>query len=129
VKRYTPSQKAEVLEYASEHGATTEARSLVTKLGRHLEGEHPYSAMLAAELSLVQQKQDAELLDDHLADRNEPLYVTELLARAQQHGLAYVAEMLPATRDGAMELEVPPRLMEQGLARIQAERCQSGRLM
>ncbi len=99
----------------------TAARAMITKLQRHLQPDHPYRALLSTELSLVQHKSDAELLDDHLADRNEPLYVSEFVDRAQEHGLAYLSEMVPATPDGALELEVPPQLMQEGLSRVEAE--------
>ncbi|RLB53522.1 MAG: hypothetical protein DRI90_21070, partial [Deltaproteobacteria bacterium] len=98
-------------------------RSLVTKLQRHLDGDHPYRALLAAELSLVHDKSDAELLDDHLADCNEPLYLADFVTRASKHGLTYLSELIPATPDGAMELEVPAQLMAQGLSRVEAEQC------
>jgi len=99
------------------------ARSLATKLHRHTEGDHPYLALFGAELALVHDKPDAELLDDHLADHNEALYFDQFVERADAAGLSYVGEMLPATPDGAMDMQLVPELMQQGLSRREAEQC------
>ncbi len=100
----------------------TAVRSRLAKLRRHLpEKGGAYAAMLGAELELAQAKTDAELLDDHLAEHNEPLYVEQFVARAAEHDLDYVGELVPATADGALELALPAQLMKDGLTRIEAE--------
>lgn len=98
------------------------ARSTVARLARHLgRPEHPYRALLSAELDLVRRKADAELCDDELAVHNEPLYFETFIQRAAAQGLQYLAELVPASPDGALDAELAAALLQEGLDRVRAE--------
>ena len=98
------------------------AKSAVTRLARMLaERQDPYAQLLRAELALLDNKDDGYLLGEYLAPINEALHVRDFLARAAEHGLAFLAESLPATPDGALELTTPWELMGAGLSRAEAE--------
>ena len=98
-------------------------RSAAKRIQRDMgEPHHPYSALLAAELELLEGRDDAELLDDELSPHNEALYVDEFLRRASEAGLQLVAETLPATADGALDAMLRPRLLRDGLAWSDVER-------
>lgn len=107
---------------ATPGAAVRAAKTAVARLGRCVRApSHPYSAMLSLELDLVRSKPDGYLLRDHMADRNEALYVGELVRRAGEHGLVYLDETLPLTAEGELELVVPSELMVSGLSRVEAE--------
>jgi SAM-dependent methyltransferase/methyltransferase-like protein len=84
---------------------------------------HPYSRLLGAEIDLALSKADGYLLQEHLSEVNEPLHVKELLRRASAHGLAYVCEMLSATPEGDLDLDLVAELTDAGMARVDAEEC------
>lgn len=96
-------------------------KSAAKRLARYLgTPDHAYGALLAAELSRVEASSPAELLDDDLCEHNEALYFRDFAARAAEHGLSLVAELVPATRDGRLEAEVLPELLRDH-ARVVAE--------
>ncbi|MSP24435.1 MAG: methyltransferase domain-containing protein [Myxococcales bacterium] len=98
------------------------ARAALARVRRHAPGaEHPYGALLRGELELIQSKSEGYLLGEYLAEHNEPVYVSEFLRRAGLHGLAFVAELLPATPDGERELAVLADLLAAGVSRSDAE--------
>lgn len=116
----------DVMRAASAHGEEDErlraAKIALKRLQRHVRPEaHPYCALLASEVELALQQRDSYVLSEHLAERNEALYVRELLSRAAEHGLQLAAETLPATPDGELELSLLPELESEGLDRLQAE--------
>jgi methyltransferase-like protein len=51
-----------------------------------------YSAALRYEQALLAQYQDSYVYHEHLEDINEPVYFSEFIRRAGQHGLQYVSE-------------------------------------
>lgn len=107
---------------AGEQAALRAAKGALNRLQRHVTApQHPYSALLALEISLAKGHPDGYLLREHLAEINEPLYFREFARRAGEHGLCYLAEALPATPDGGAELSVLPDLLAAGLSRIDAE--------
>ncbi len=96
------------------------ARSAAARLEGHLRPDDPYRALLAAELALIRGKSDAELCDDDLAEHNAPVSVDRFVAHAEAHGLAYLAEMMPASADGLLDGDILPALLAE-LPRIDAE--------
>jgi hypothetical protein len=118
---------SELMRSAARHATTPTAavraaKTAAARLGRSVRAPaHPYAALLAVELELIRQKPDGYLLRDHMAERNEPLYVGELARRAAKHGLVYLDETLPLTAEGEMELGVPAELMAAGVPRVDAE--------
>jgi len=105
-----------------DEAAVRAAKGALARLQRHVTApQHPYAALLSLELGLARAHPDGYLLREHLAEINEPLYFRELSRRAAEHGLSYLAEMLPATPDGGAELSVLPDLEASGLSRVDAE--------
>lgn len=51
-----------------------------------------YSAALRYEQTLLAQYQDSYVYHEHLEDINEPVYFSEFIRRAGQHGLQYISE-------------------------------------
>lgn len=98
------------------------AKSALARLARHGVGDkHPWGALLAAEIGLLDSKPDGYLLGEYLAEHNEPLLFADLASRAREHGLRYLAEALPASPDGALEASVLADLLASGLSRVDAE--------
>lgn len=98
------------------------AKSRVALLQRFTSrGKDPYTALLAGELEGARDKPDGYLVGEHLADVNRPLYFKAFIAAARAHGLAYVAELMPATAEGALETELASELDAEGLPRLEIE--------
>lgn len=97
------------------------ARSAAAKLEQHLQPDDPYRALLKAELALIRRKSDADLCDDDLAEHNDPVGVERFAAHAASHGLAFLAEMMPASPDGVLDGETLPALLDDQIPRIRAE--------
>ncbi|MEZ4440981.1 MAG: class I SAM-dependent methyltransferase [Polyangiaceae bacterium] len=99
-------------------------KSAVTRLARLLpQNDHPYTQLLRAELGLLEGKDDGYLLGEYLAPHNEPIYFADMMARAAEHGLAFLAETLPASPDGFLEHALPWEVMGTSLSRVDAEQC------
>ena len=112
---------------AAAQGAPTQeaglrsARAALDELARRNDASrHPYNTLLAAELGLAAAQDEGELWQDLLAEHNEPVYFRTFVRRAAEHGLAYLAESLPATADGELELELLGEL-GAGADRVEAE--------
>lgn len=98
------------------------ARSAAARLARRLgDLDHPFRALLAAEIDLVQHKGDAELLADDLAEPNEPLYFHTFAARLADHDLQFLAELIPASPDGSLDADLVAGLLADGMTRLEAE--------
>jgi methyltransferase-like protein/SAM-dependent methyltransferase len=69
-----------------------------------------YSAALRYEHHLIGQFQDSYVFHEHLESINEPLYFTEFVRRANQHGLQYVTE---ADFVSAQLVNFPPAVGEK----------------
>ncbi|MCW5791903.1 MAG: class I SAM-dependent methyltransferase [Polyangiaceae bacterium] len=91
------------------------ARLMLTRLLRQSAEDHPYAALLRAELSLVLGKRDGYLLSEYLGEHNEALYVADFLERAAAAGLGFLAEGAPATADGLLELGLEQDAAERPL--------------
>lgn len=61
-------------------------------LDGNAEADSAYAAYLRSELEMLAEHRDAYLLHDHLEATNHPVYFHEFAARAEAHGLAYLAE-------------------------------------
>ncbi len=64
------------------------------------EDEAGYRELVAAELALLRTREAGYILHDHLEEENHQFYVTDVIARAEQAGLQYVADVqLPTMAD------------------------------
>jgi methyltransferase-like protein len=70
-----------------------QARALVEWLAETVESEDsPYGMLLKRELDQMRTWSDAYFRHDSLGEINEPVYFHEFVARAERHGLQYLAE-------------------------------------
>lgn len=99
-------------------GEDLAGRALVGKLARVLGGqssEHPFRRLLEGELRRT--------LDGDTAEVTGARYVDEVIAEAEALGLHYRGEMVPASLDGGLEVEVLGQLQAEGVSAPLAERC------
>lgn len=54
--------------------------------------DHPYGSLLRNQLQGLRKAQDYYLFHDYLENDNQPLYFYELMLKAMQHGLQYLAD-------------------------------------
>lgn len=69
-----------------------QARALIDFLAGAVDTTTYYGALLQEELKLVRRVRDSYLFHDHLEEVNAPVYFHEFIARADRHGLRYLAE-------------------------------------
>lgn len=72
------------------------ARDLLRLLAGHaFTPEGHYRAVLEHEQRLLMDSSDAYIVHEHLEPVNDPLYLTDFVARAREHGLQYVGDAEP----------------------------------
>jgi methyltransferase-like protein/SAM-dependent methyltransferase len=87
-----------------------QARSILDFLARAVpEQDSAYGKLLKHELELLRAAPDYYILHEHLEELNEPLYFHEFIARAQRHGLQYLADADVSTM---MASRFPPQVAE-----------------
>jgi SAM-dependent methyltransferase len=96
-------------------------RARLAKLERHLPGgASPSLEVLRGEFARIQAEAESRPAA-LLAPEPTPLHVAEVIGSAREHGLELLGDALAATEDGALELDVVPNLVAEGLTRVEAE--------
>ena len=77
------------------------ARVFMQVLARHAQPPGGwYAGALGDEARILADSLDSYIAHEHLDPVNEPLYLTEFVARARQHGLEYLGKALPEPQIG-----------------------------
>ena len=84
------------------------------------EGKSPYATLLAAELDLVLRSSPSYVLHEFLSVENQPFYLGEFVALAQEYGLDYVGDALSRFAELAVPEAIRHRVEAQGLAEVEA---------
>lgn len=82
-----------VQEFTDPHQQVTQARALVEFLAQEAKTDGDlYRLVLQKELARIRSFRDSSLFHDDLADCNAPVYFSQFVTHATQHGLQYLSE-------------------------------------
>jgi methyltransferase-like protein/2-polyprenyl-3-methyl-5-hydroxy-6-metoxy-1,4-benzoquinol methylase len=94
-----------------------QARALLDFLAQSVPSDNAYGMLLQGELAFLRSQPDAYLLQDLMADANEPFYFHQFVERANNHGLQYLGE----TEFSSMLTSNFPKTVDETLRRISNE--------